>query len=170
MCGTKTEATARQGPINSNRDTTQIRKVATAQTIDLRSFVAIMRVLNELLINPMVTVVAPPHFSKGEPASDRSPRENDSPKMPNFRPGGFRTQAQNLKIIMALHCHFRRGVLSVPRPGAPSRLSIPAKRSSSRTFLRSRRSSRNRLARSPGDAIGFGVRSFEPCRALEEAI
>ena len=62
--------------------------------IDLRSFVAIMRVLNELLMNPMVTVVAPPHFSKDQPASDRSSRNDDRPKMPDFRPGRFRAKAQ----------------------------------------------------------------------------
>jgi hypothetical protein len=64
-----------------------------------------MRVLNELLMNPMVTVVAPPHFSKDQPASDRSSRNDDRPKMPNFRPGGFCIQAQNLKIITAQGFH-----------------------------------------------------------------
>lgn len=38
--------------------------------IDLRSFILIKGVLNEFLINPVAPIVAPPDFSKDEPARD----------------------------------------------------------------------------------------------------
>jgi hypothetical protein len=58
--------------------------------IDLRSFISITRVLSELLINPAAAIVAPPDLSKDEPARDRSPRNDDSPKVPDFHPRRLR--------------------------------------------------------------------------------
>jgi len=148
--------------------------------IDLRSFISITRVLNELLINPVVPIVAPPAFSKDEPACDRSPRHDDSPKVPEFHPCGHRTQARHLKIVAAACFHFRRGPPPVRPQRAPRWRAFAAKCSSSRTWLRNWRSSRNRLpscsssrnrlARSPGVTDGFDFRSFDPRPALEEVI
>jgi hypothetical protein len=79
--------------------------------IDLRSF--IVRVLNERFVDPAAPIVASPDFSKDEPAGHRSPWDDDSSKMPDFRPGGFCTQAQHLKVIVPACFHFRRRAPSV---------------------------------------------------------
>jgi hypothetical protein len=59
--------------------------------IDLRSFVAIMRVFNEFLVDPVAPVVPAPDLTGNEPAGNRSPRNEDGPKVPDFCPGRFRT-------------------------------------------------------------------------------
>ena len=38
-----------------------------------------MGVLDELLVDPMVSIVAPPYLSMDEAARYRSPRDNDGP-------------------------------------------------------------------------------------------
>ena len=43
-----------------------------------------------------------PDPSINEPAGNRSSWNDDGPKVPDFRPGGFRAQAQYLKMIVAL--------------------------------------------------------------------
>jgi hypothetical protein len=66
--------------------------------IDLRSFI-LRGVLNEFLINPMAPIVAPPDFSKDEPARDRSSRDKDGPQMPCLSPGRRRAQVLQVMII-----------------------------------------------------------------------
>jgi hypothetical protein len=135
---------------------------------DLRSLVAIMRVFNELLIDPTVSIVAPPDLTENKPAGDRSSGNDDTPKVPDFRPSGFLTLAQCLKMIMAPCCHFRCRALSAR--AALCWPSVAAKRSNSSTCWRSRFNSRNRFARSRGDPTGLGNRSFDPRRTLEVII
>ena len=47
--------------------------------IGARSFIRITRVLNELLIIPVVPLVTPPDLSNDEPACDRPPRDDHCP-------------------------------------------------------------------------------------------
>ena len=127
-------------------------------------------VLDEFFVDPIPPVVAPPDFSKNEPAGNRSPWNDDRPKVPDFRPGGLRTQARYLKTSVALRSHFPRRSSLVRAQLAPGWRSIGATCSSSWTRWRSCCSSRNRLARSAGDANGVAFRSFDRCRELEEII
>jgi hypothetical protein len=54
--------------------------------IDLRSFVAVMRVLNDFLVDPAASVMTPPYLSRDKPAANRSPREDHRPAVPDLRP------------------------------------------------------------------------------------
>jgi hypothetical protein len=138
--------------------------------IDLRSFVAIMRVLNEFLVDPAPAVMTSPYLSENEPARNRPPWNDDGPKVPDFRPSGFRGQVQHLKIVVPVRCHLLRRSLSVRARGAACSWSVAAKRSSSWTRSRSRRNSRNRLARPPSDVTCSNVRCLDPGREPEEII
>jgi hypothetical protein len=51
----------------------------TVALIVLRSFLDVLSILNELLINPAAALMTPPDFSEDKPASDRSPRDNYGP-------------------------------------------------------------------------------------------
>ena len=73
--------------------------------IDLRSFVAIMRVLNEPLVDPDAAVIPPPDFSANELAANGPSWNDDCPKMPDLRPSGFPVLTPRLKITMAPSCH-----------------------------------------------------------------
>jgi hypothetical protein len=76
-----------------------------------RSFSAILRILDELLIDPMSAIVASPHSSAHEPASDRPSWNDDLPQMPDFRPCWFRArQARILNIFVITSHHFVRSV------------------------------------------------------------
>jgi len=138
--------------------------------IDLRSFVAIMRVLNEFPVDPVAPVVPSPDSTQNKPAGNRSSRNDDGPKVPDFRPSGFRGQVQHLKIVVPVRCHLLRRSLSVRARGAACSWSVAAKRSSSWTRSRSRRNSRNRLARPPSDVTCSNVRCLDPGREPEEII
>ena len=48
-----------------------------------------MRVLDELLVDPMASIVPPPDPTENKPAGDRSSRNNNGPEVPDFSPGGF---------------------------------------------------------------------------------
>src|SRR5260370_20659839 len=92
------------------------------------SLVAITRVLTELLVNPMASIVPAPDLTKNKPASDRSSGNNDCPKVPDFRPNRLRAPAECLNIIMISCCHLRCGAPSERQsagiqslPGAPVR-------------------------------------------------
>lgn len=138
--------------------------------IDLRSFIAIMRVLDEFLVDPVAPVVPSPDSTQNKPAGNRSSRNDDGPKVPDFRPSGFRGQVQHLKIVVPVRCHLLRRSLSVRARGAACSWSVAAKRSSSWTRSRSRRNSRNRLARPPSDVTCSNVRCLDPGREPEEII
>src|SRR6266404_7524147 len=60
--------------------------------IDLRSLVSVMRILNELLVDPTMSVMARPYPSMDEAPRYRSPRDNHAPQMPDLRPSGRRVQ------------------------------------------------------------------------------
>ena len=47
-----------------------------------------MRVLDELLIDPMASIVPPPDPTENKAAGDRSSRNENRPKVPDFGPGG----------------------------------------------------------------------------------
>ena len=66
--------------------------------IDLRSFI-LKGVLNEFLVNPMAPVVAPPDFSKDEPAGDRTSGDKDGPYMPGLGPVRRRAHVQQVMMI-----------------------------------------------------------------------
>ena len=72
-----------------------------------RSLVAITRVLTELLVNPMASIMPAPDLTKNEPSGDRSSGNNDCPKVPDFRPNRLRAPAECLNIIMISCCHLR---------------------------------------------------------------
>jgi hypothetical protein len=55
--------------------------------IDRRSSSFVIRVLDELLVGPVPPVVASPNFSIHKPPRNRSPRDDDGPKVPNAHPG-----------------------------------------------------------------------------------
>jgi hypothetical protein len=136
--------------------------------IDRRS--SIVRVLNDPLVDPVSPVVPSPDAADNKPARDRSPRNDDSPEVPNLCPGGPGRPVQDLKIVVALRGHLRRPIPSVRARGASCLRAVTANRSSSRTCLLSRCHWRNRLARSPCEADDFGVLSFDARRELEEII
>jgi hypothetical protein len=46
---------------------------------DLRSLISVMGVLDELLVDPMVSIVAPPYLAMDKAARYRSSRDNDGP-------------------------------------------------------------------------------------------
>ena len=48
-----------------------------------------MRVLDELLIDPMASIVPPPDATENKAAGDRSSGNKNSPEVPDFSPGGF---------------------------------------------------------------------------------
>jgi hypothetical protein len=71
---------------------------------DLRSFISITRVLNELLIIPVAPIVAPPDPSNDEPACDRPSRDDHHPEVPDLRP--FRLRAlKNSKSVVVVRNH-----------------------------------------------------------------
>ena len=48
--------------------------------------VSFIRILNKFLVGPMPSVPAPPYRSPNQPPRDRSPRDNDLPKVPSISP------------------------------------------------------------------------------------
>jgi hypothetical protein len=109
---------------------------------------------HELLIDPMSAIVASPHSSAHEPASDRPSWNDDLPQMPDFRPCWFRArQARILNILVITAHHFVRSV-GVGRTSF-DRLAIAL----TRTCSRSRCSSRNCSASSLGVSTFFGFLS-----------
>jgi hypothetical protein len=59
----------------------------------------------------MLAIVASPHSSAHEPASDRPSWNDDLPQMPDFRPCWFRArQARILNILVITSHHFVRSV------------------------------------------------------------
>ncbi len=87
-------------------------------------------VLNEFLINPMAPIVAPPDFSKDEPARDRSPRDKDGPQMPSLSPARRRAQVHQVMIIaVSDHARPLSKDSGARRPLAPVQKRAPENRS-----------------------------------------
>jgi hypothetical protein len=51
-----------------------------------RFLIKIIRILNELFVDPAFRMVAPPYHSPDEPTGNRSSRNDYPPKMPGIRP------------------------------------------------------------------------------------
>lgn len=104
-----------------------------------RSIIAIGRVLDEFFVDPAASVVPAPNLTANKPAGNRSSWNDDSPKMPDFRPCGLRRHAQGLKNMVALRSHFRRRASPARSASDSGGRSIAARRcSSSWTCWRSR--------------------------------
>jgi hypothetical protein len=55
-------------------------------------------ILDKFLVYPLPPVMASPNSSVHEATGNRSPRDNDRPEMPNFRPSRVRLQ-RPIKVI-----------------------------------------------------------------------
>ena len=70
-----------------------------------RSF--IVRVLNELLVDPVAPVVPAPDATVHNSTGNRSSRNNDCPQVPFRHPNGFCRPVQHPKAVVALRFHWR---------------------------------------------------------------
>ena len=99
----RTARRARSAPIENPRSKDHARggrriRIAAGQSLPTNFFI-----LDEFLINPVPAVTASPNPSVYEPTGNRSPRNDDRPKMPNFRPSGSRRQCSINEIMTANH-------------------------------------------------------------------
>src|SRR5215210_3695291 len=68
--------------------------------------ILVVRVLSEFLVDPAAAVMAAPDLAEQKAAGDRTPRKNNAPEMPGFRPSGFCTEAQHLQLVVIVRHHF----------------------------------------------------------------
>ena len=62
----------------------------------------------EFLVGPTPSVVAAPNFTENETAGDRPSRDNYSPKVPYFRPGGLHFETKIGRMLSFLTIIFPR--------------------------------------------------------------
>src|SRR3954453_15999517 len=125
---------------------------------------SIARGFGEFLVDPAATIMSTPDLTEKKPPGDRAPRDDNCPEMPNFRPCGFCTGAQYLRMVLVVCYHGAAQSLGALLDSPRQRVSNGSQRLSLIAATKGKSGEFARCSRRHGPALGLeanGERSRE---------